>query len=411
MKKTVLFILSFLFLASLVWGQTTLSAGDIVLVTVNADDNKNFDFVTLVNIGASTVIKFTDNGWDSSLNEGNGGWATSEGIITFTAPVTVSAGEVVSYSGSDGNGFVKSGSFNPSASGDNIIVYQGTEASPSFLYGIGWAKAASWSYNGTNDSDIPPGLSEILNTILNLGTYDNYQYNGSTSFASPSEFLIAVGNVSNWSGRNENAYSAFEGDIILPVTLSSFTASYSNSTPTIYWVTESESDNLGWNVYRANSSNLGQASILNLNIIPGNGTTTEPSYYSFVDEYEIQENFIYWYWLESIAISSETEMFGPIALTIPLDNNYIPEIPIVTELHTNFPNPFNPNTSISFDIKEGENGVLTIYNIKGQLIEKQMMNAGEHTFEWDGTAYGSGVYFYKLETDSYTETKKMLMLK
>jgi len=93
---------------------------------------------------------------------------------------------------------------------------------------------------------------------------------------------------------------------------------------------------MGWNIYRAISSNLGQAAILNFNIIPGNGTTTEPSYYSFVDEYEVQDNFTYWYWLESIAVSGETEMFGPVSLTIPLDNNYIPEIPMVTELHPNF---------------------------------------------------------------------------
>ncbi|MDP8204666.1 MAG: hypothetical protein P9L95_09065, partial [Candidatus Tenebribacter mawsonii] len=252
MKKIGLLILGFLFLASLVWGQTVLSAGDIVLVTVNADDNKNFDFVPLIDLESGTIIKFTDNAWvsaNSALND-------NEGIITYTASSFVSKGSILSYSGSDGNGFVKSGSFNPSGSGDNIIVYQGTEASPSFLYGIGWAKGASWSYSGTNDSDIPSGLSEISNTILNLGTYDNYQYNGSTSFASPSEFLIAIGDKSNWSGRNEIAYTAFGEDIILPVTLSSFTAQYSSNHPTLYWETESESDNIGWNVYRANSSNL-----------------------------------------------------------------------------------------------------------------------------------------------------------
>ena len=197
----------------------------------------------------------------------------------------------------------------------------------------------------------------------------------------------------------------------LPIELSSFTAQFLENTPTLYWTTQSETDNMGWNIYRAISSNLGQAAILNFNIIPGNGTTTEPSYYSFVDEYEVQDNFTYWYWLESIAVSGETEMFGPVSLTIPLDNNYIPEIPMVTELHPNFPNPFNPSTSILFDIKENETGILSIYNIKGQLIVKKEFAAGKHYYVWDARNYSSGIYFYKLQAKRYSMIMKMLLVK
>ena len=200
-------------------------------------------------------------------------------------------------------------------------------------------------------------------------------------------------------------------DHALPVTLSSFTTAYSNNQPTINWVTQSESNNAGWNVYRANSSNLGQASILNLNTIPGNGTTSVPSYYSFIDEYDVYEDFTYWYWLESICSSGETEMFGPVPLTIPLGENEIQEIPMVTELHQNFPNPFNPNTSISFDIKEGETGVLSIYNIKGQLIVTKEFQTGSHSYTWDARDHSSGIYLYKLKTKYYSKLMKMLLVK
>ena len=202
-----------------------------------------------------------------------------------------------------------------------------------------------------------------------------------------------------------------DGDTPLPVTLSSFTGIFENNLPTLYWETESESDNMGWNIYRAISSNLGQAFILNINTVPGNGTTTEPSYYSFIDEYEVQDNFTYWYWLESISASGDTEMFGPVALTIPLDNNYIQEIPMATELYQNFPNPFNPNTSISFDIKEGETGVLSIYNIKGQLIVAKEFETGNHSYTWDARERSSGIYLYKLKTNSYSKLIKMLLVK
>ena len=211
--------------------------------------------------------------------------------------------------------------------------------------------------------------------------------------------------------RNASTEIILSRDDPLPVSLSSFTAIYSNGSPIVNWVTQSESDNIGWNVYRAVSYNFGQAQILNLNTIPGNGTTSEPSFYSFTDEYEVQENSTYWYWLESISGSGETESFGPVSLTITSDGNEIPEIPLETALHQNFPNPFNPSTLISFEIKEGENGILSIYNIKGQLIVKEEFGEGRHSYTWDADNHSSGIYLYKLQAKRYSKIMKMLLVK
>ncbi len=227
--------------------------------------------------------------------------------------------------------------------------------------------------------------------------------------------LFSVGTVNlTWTstGRGDETFVVNKGgDSPLPVTLSSFTAIYENGYPIINWITQSESDNIGWNVYRAVSYNFGQAQILNLNTIPGNGTTSEPSFYSFTDEYEVQENSTYWYWLESISGSGETESFGPVSLTITPDGNEIPEIPLETALHQNFPNPFNPSTLISFEIKEGENGILSIYNIKGQLIVKEEFGEGRHSYTWDADNHSSGIYLYKLQAKRYSKIMKMLLVK
>ena len=227
--------------------------------------------------------------------------------------------------------------------------------------------------------------------------------------------IFDVGTVDfNWTstGRGNETFVVNNGDESpLPVSLSYFTVIYSNGTPIINWVTQSESDNIGWNIYRAVSSNFGQAQILNLNIIPGNGTTSEPSFYSFIDQYEVEENFTYWYWLESISGSGETESYGPISLTIPSDGNEMTEIPMETALNQNFPNPFNPSTLISFEIKENETGVLSIYNIKGQLIVKEEFGAGRHTYPWDARDYSSGIYLYKLQAKRYSKIMKMLLVK
>jgi M6 family metalloprotease-like protein len=86
----------------------------------------------------------------------------------------------------------------------------------------------------------------------------------------------------------------------------------------------------------------------------------------------------------------------------------------------NFPNPFNPVTTIQFEIGNGNSHVMVeIYNIRGQRVRtlvNGMYSAGKHSVMWNGTddhsrAMSSGIYFYRLKINDYTETKKMLLLK
>ncbi|MCD4795972.1 MAG: T9SS type A sorting domain-containing protein [Candidatus Cloacimonetes bacterium] len=86
-------------------------------------------------------------------------------------------------------------------------------------------------------------------------------------------------------------------------------------------------------------------------------------------------------------------------------------MPIVTKLFQNHPNPFNPITNIQFDIKENETGVLSIFNLKGQIIESQRFNSGKHDYLWNAENCSSGIYFYKLKAGNHEETKKMILLK
>jgi len=86
-------------------------------------------------------------------------------------------------------------------------------------------------------------------------------------------------------------------------------------------------------------------------------------------------------------------------------------IPSITKLYQNHPNPFNPETNIQFDIKDAETGVLTIFNMKGQIVVSQNFNSGRHNYLWNAQNCSSGVYFYKLQTESTNVNKKMLLLK
>ena len=77
----------------------------------------------------------------------------------------------------------------------------------------------------------------------------------------------------------------------------------------------------------------------------------------------------------------------------------------------NYPNPFNSETNIQFDIKDKETGILTIFNVKGQILVSKKFSSGRHDYFWNAENCGSGIYFYKLQTDNYTFVKKMVLLK
>jgi hypothetical protein len=94
-------------------------------------------------------------------------------------------------------------------------------------------------------------------------------------------------------------------------------------------------------------------------------------------------------------------------------------IPLVTTLYCNYPNPFNPSTTISFAIPEDTPVKVRLYNIKGQMVKElcnKTMPKGRHKFIWDGKnqngkAAASGIYLIRLETKDKVITQKAMMLK
>ena len=94
-------------------------------------------------------------------------------------------------------------------------------------------------------------------------------------------------------------------------------------------------------------------------------------------------------------------------------------IPLVTELEGNYPNPFNPTTTIRFALSEGNYVNLEIYNIKGEMVRTLVngeLEAQFHTVVWDGQdknskPVSSGVYFYKMKAGKYQSIKKMILMK
>ncbi|MFO8145596.1 MAG: choice-of-anchor J domain-containing protein [Candidatus Syntrophosphaera sp.] len=123
-------------------------------------------------------------------------------------------------------------------------------------------------------------------------------------------------------------------------------------------------------------------------------------------------------------VSNDAFIFHVDDFTIHSDGGYVdgndPGAPaLVTQLKGNYPNPFNPETTIRFSLKEAAPVNIGIYNVKGQLV-RTLVNAektsGNHSVVWNGrddngSSVSSGVYFYKMNAGKYSSTRKMILMK
>jgi hypothetical protein len=88
--------------------------------------------------------------------------------------------------------------------------------------------------------------------------------------------------------------------------------------------------------------------------------------------------------------------------------------PLTYKLEQNYPNPFNPVTNISFEIPNQEFVTLKVYDLLGREIStliNEVKSPGNYTVSFNGANLSSGVYFYQLRTNTYSQTKRMLMIK
>ncbi len=198
----------------------------------------------------------------------------------------------------------------------------------------------------------------------------------------------------------------------LPVELSSFTAAaHASEYVTLKWVTESESNLHGYNVYRSETENQDQAIRINPSVLAANNTT-QTSTYTYTDS-EV-ESTTYYYWLEVSELSNENTFHGPIVVTVE-DDAVVPGVTETT--FRNFgPSPFTDATSTTLRVKEGETASITIYNLLGQVVRRESFNAGEHNFTFNGRdlnnkKVANGIYFVKMTSPTASKSFKIVKIK
>jgi hypothetical protein len=146
-----------------------------------------------------------------------------------------------------------------------------------------------------------------------------------------------------------------------------------------------------------------------IGFVEGNGTTTEPKAYSFVDN-ELEAG-TYTYRLKQVDFDGSFKYSKSIEVEINTPSSFV--------LEQNYPNPFNPSTTIRFSIPIETDVRLNVYNTLGQEVA-QILNGrlkeGYHEVNFsanggDAVNLPSGIYFYRLEADKFVDVKKMIIIK
>lgn len=241
--------------------------------------------------------------------------------------------------------------------------------------------------------DFPEYMNGTLQDIIN-GTFINVPMTGSGSFTITDPVTY------------NRLRMLIDFDMEVPVELVSFSASLVDYNVHLEWSTATETNNSGFEIERLQNPKI--ESLQNwekIVFVSGYGTTTEPKSYSFIDENVTTGN--YKYRLKQIdndgtfTYSNEVEVVVDFA-------------PKEFVLNQNFPNPFNPVTTISWHSPVGTHQVLKVFDVLGNEITtlvNEYKNAGIHEVEFFATDLASGIYFYRITAGSYTEIMKMILLR
>jgi len=279
---------------------------------------------------------------------------------------------------------------------------------------------AAWiDFDGnTTDWAITPPTNVVTPQSISGGIETAYHFDiPASAMVSDQRWIrirYSVGSVADVSlpmGAADNACGEVQDYLftLTPVELSSFTAVNNHGVIRLEWRTQSETENLGFHLYRSESQN-GAYQQITETLIPGAGTTATLHTYTFED-HNTTVNQTYYYKLVDVDYNGQLQMHGPIMVTATAPREYT--------LDQNYPNPFNPETRITFMLTESGYADLTVYNLNGQRVRTltaKQLNAGTHSCTWDGRDHNgkimpSGTYLYKLQVNGFELTRKMEFVK
>ncbi len=283
--------------------------------------------------------------------------------------------------------------------------------------GVTW-NSLSEPYGGCSPLNVSyvPGTSSgyVITGCLNVNGYSTgsaYTLDGGNTWTNLDDgnycYMIFNSDQSGWATNwGTNSFYKYVGPPLpVPVELISFTASADGNDVTLSWETSTETNNKGFEVERSKKSNVkSQKEWEKIGFVEGKGTTTEEQNYSFTDK-EVPEGS-YTYRLKQIDLNGAVNYSEEVNIEVKSVYTYY--------LNQNYPNPFNPTTTIKFGLRKESNVRIDIFNSIGESVKtilNEKRDPGNYTINFNAFDLPSGVYIYRIESGSFVQTRKMLLLK
>ncbi len=242
-------------------------------------------------------------------------------------------------------------------------------------------------------------VSGTYTTYGNDGAHFNQAINLQPNSAVSGEIADALHNASD----HIPVYLTLQFEDVVPVELTSFTASIIDEGILLKWETATEINNYGFEIERAQNNSVGTWE--KLAFIEGHGNSSYPHRYEYIDKNALP-GLEYIYRLKQIDNDGSFTIFDEVKIKNSGELNF--------KLSQNFPNPFNPNTIIEYSIPNEAFVNLKIYNSLGEEIAT-LVNAtkapGNYKVEFNANGLSNGIYFYRITAGNFNEVKKMIILK
>jgi len=230
---------------------------------------------------------------------------------------------------------------------------------------------------------------------INPDGTEKWHYNtGTSSLGSP-----AIGASGTAYVVSEEGILYVFGGSVVPVELSSFTASIGGNNIILHWSTASETNNFGFEIERSQD----KVNFTRIGFVTGHGMSAVPNSYSFMD-CELA-NGVYYYRLKQIDVDGSSDYSNIIKAVMTPASFYLSQ---------NFPNPFNSTTEFEYNIAKPGLVNISIFNLRGQQVADLVnthREVGEYRVSWNAGNLPSGVYFYRIMAKNFMATKRMILMR
>jgi len=322
----------------------------------------------------------------------------------------------IQYSYSTSNVFSSSG--NAWGSGDGYTADQGFVGT----YDSGTMTSNFFDNEASNQTSDAGGTATAKTTAEMTTDALAYNYTTNIYLAGGWDFLgestNGSDNIWNIGNGNNDGYPYFvwkfpNDDVSLPVTLSGFKVRSENGYVLLEWSTSSEVENLGFILERANTDNgtyFEIASHITHEALKGQGSTTQSHDYLFSDAH-VESGQTYFYRLSDVAYDGKMTLHP--AIQVSVVNREALIVPTTFSLESAYPNPFNPGTTIAFELMDDMDVKLYIYDLRGRVVAQLIdghLRAGDYHIEWTPEGLPGGLYILRIECGSESAVQKLTLL-